>query len=109
MLESAWLFTGGVAVLMTVLTLLAMSIFSPTQQHGDAVTIVLGVAGFIAWGVWTYGTLDVRVVADATVFQFQMPVLTFFGIMMAIIPGYAAFTGPINVIGRYRDAGPRDI
>lgn len=94
MLESAWLFVGGLAVLATVGTLLVQD---------DGLAIVAGVAGAVTWGVWTYGTLDIVVVGDSVTYTFTMPALTLLGVMFALVPSYVALTGPVELVGRARN------
>lgn len=91
MLESAWLFIGLVAILATALTVI-------TSDDGTA--IMAGVVGFITWGFFAFGSLDVRVVGDAVTYSFSMPAVTIFAVMMAMGPGYIALTGPIEIIAR---------
>jgi len=82
MLESGWLFVGGVAVLFV---------------QDDGLAIIGGTAGTITWGVWTYGTLNVRVVGDAVTYTFTMPALR---IALALVPAYIALTGPVELVQR---------
>lgn len=94
MLQSAFLFVGVVALLMS-----GVAILTPDE----GIAIVSGVVGFIAWGLIAYGSFDIRVVGDSTVYSFTQPSVALFGIMMALIPGYIALTGPINIIQRAKD------
>jgi len=91
MLESGWLFTGALAVLATGAALLVSD---------DGLAIVTGTGGVVTWGVWTYGTINVEVVADSTTYTFAMPELTLLGIMMALLPAYIALTGPVELVAR---------
>lgn len=91
MLESGWLFVGVVAILATALALFT---------DDDGVAILAGTAGTITWGVWTYGTLNVRVVGDSVTYTFTMPSLTLLGIMLALLPAYIALTGPVELVAR---------
>lgn len=102
MLESAFLFVGTIAFIWTALTLGVAMVVSPTDSKGDAAVMVGGVVGFVLWGVWTYGTLNIEVVGDSTTFQFQHPELAILGVVMALIPGYLALEGPINLYERHR-------
>jgi len=106
MLESAWLFVGTVAVLSTGAAVLA-PVLSPSD--GDVLAIVLGVAGFVSWGVWTYGTLNIVVVGESVTYSFAQPSLTLLGVMLALVPGYVALTGPVEVVSRARDGDMRDV
>jgi hypothetical protein len=69
-----------------------------------------GIVGFVLWGVWTFGTLNIEVANGTTVYTFTHPELTLLGIVMALVPGYIALTGPIDLIYRaVDDPGQRDI
>jgi len=91
MLQSGWLFVGLVAILATALALFT---------DDDGLAIIGGTAGTITWGVWTYGTLNVRVVGDAVTYTFTMPSLTLLGIALALLPAYIALTGPVELVQR---------
>lgn len=93
MLESAWLFVGAVAILATGLALY-------TTDNG--VAMMMGTLGFITWGVWTFGSLDVRVVGDSVTYSFTMPAVTLLGIVLALVPGFIALTGPLDLVTRAR-------
>jgi hypothetical protein len=100
MLESGWLFLGCVATLVTAGTVL-------TTDDGWA--IVLGVVGFVSWGMFAYASLDVVAVGDAVTYNFTLPVMTLFGVMMSLLPGYIALTGPVDLITGYRSATADDL
>jgi len=103
MWASAWLFVGAIAFIWTLVTLLAAAYADPTDNTGDGLTIIGGTIGFILWGVWTYGTLEVEVVSNGTELTFVSPELTILGVAMALIPGYLALTGPIELVNRARE------
>jgi len=103
-LETGWLFVGCVAVLAT-----AGAVLAPLRFDDDVVAMVLGIAGFVSWGVWTYGTLDVVVVGESVTYTFSMPALTLFGVCMALIPGYVGFVSPIEVVARAREGDVREL
>ena len=94
MIAQAWLFVGGVAILASGLALLT---------DDDGLATLTGILGFVAWGVWTYGALDVNVVRDATVYGFSEPAVAILGIAFALVPGWIALTGPIEIVSRYRN------
>lgn len=106
MLESAWLFTGVIGILATASTIYFAAANSPED---DAVVIASGAMGFITWGIWTYGTLNVEVVDGGAEFTFTMPELTLLGVALALIPGVLALTGPTEIVSRYRDGDPREL
>lgn len=102
MILSAWLFVGCIAFVWTLVTLLAAVYFDPQDSSGDGLSIIAGTIGFVLWGVWTYGTLEISVVSNGTELTFTHPELTILGVSMALIPGYIALTGPIDLINRAR-------
>jgi len=102
MLESGWLFVGGVAVLATAAAVLTTD---------DGVAIVAGVAGALSWGIWSFGTLNVEVVdgAGGTI-TFTSPALTLLGVAFALLPLFVALTGPVALVDRARGgASPEDL
>jgi len=103
MILSAWLFVGAIAFLWTLVTLGAAALADPRDTQGDGLTIIGGTIGFVLWGVWTYGTLEISVVSNGTELTFVHPELTILGVAMALIPGYLALTGPIELINRARE------
>jgi len=110
MLESAWLFIGFIALSVTAVAVLTQTQGAALIPNDDGVAIVSGTVGFVSWAIWTYGTLDVEVVSDAGVEVFSMPSVTFFGIVMALIPAYVALTGPAEIIAsRYKDPRAEDL
>lgn len=109
MLESGWLFVGRVAFVWTLVTVLGAVLVEPTDKAGDWLVTVGGGVGFVVWGVWTFGSLDVEVVSGGTVVTLAHPELTILGVVMAIIPGYLALTGPIEMISRARDTHMEDL
>jgi len=109
MLESGWLFTGVVAVLLTVLALLTQTSAVRHFGQADGISIVLGALGTIAWGIFAYGSLDVVVVDGGVTIAFTMPTLTLLSIAMSIVPIYVMLTGPYEILSqRYQDMDPQD-
>lgn len=109
MLESAWLFVGAVAFGWTAITVIG-AVVLPSEGAGDALATVGGVVGLVLWGVWTFGALNVVVVGEAVTFRFSHPSLALVGIAMALVPGYIALTGPIELVTRAMDGTrPKDI
>jgi hypothetical protein len=111
MLESAFLFVGVIAFGWTLVTMYAAVMAHSGDSTGDAVAMMAGIVGFVLWGVWTFSTLNVDVVTDSgTIVTVANPELTLLGIVMALVPGYIALTGPIDLIYRaVDDPGQRDI
>lgn len=110
MLESAWHFVGVVAILATGIAVSTKTAVAGAYPNDDGIAIFSGIVGFLSWGTWTYGTLAVDIVTNtgSTVTQ-SMPALTYFGIAMALVPGYIALTGPAEIISRYRDPQTKDV
>lgn len=90
MLESAWLLIAAAGIAVTALALLS---------DDEAVAMVLGAVGVIAWLMVAYGALDVRVVGDSVTYTFQMPAVTIFAVAMALIPAFVLIAGPPNLLG----------
>lgn len=110
MLESAWLFVGTIAFLWTVLAVAAMVYADANNSQADGLVSNAGVIGFVLWGVWTFGTLQIEVVAsDSTTIEFTHPELTILGVALALVPGYIALTGPIELLQRARNPSPDDL
>lgn len=100
MLSTAWVMVGLVAILSTVGAVL-------TSDNG--VAIVAGVVGFITWGIWSFGALDVTVVSSGGVETFSMPEIAFLGLMLALLPAYIALTGPVEIVARARSGDVDDL
>lgn len=109
MLESAWLFVGRIAFGWTVLTLIGAVYFDADDDTGDGLAMIAGVVGFVLWGVWTFGTLEVEFVEGSTTYAFSHPSLTILGVVLALVPGYIAMTGPIELLNRARQPSTDDI
>lgn len=93
MILSAWLFVGTVAVLASGVALATAK---------NEIAIMSGIVGFITWGVWTFGALNLEIVRDATVYTFSVPEVAILGVALALIPAYIAFTGPVEMVGKAR-------
>lgn len=100
MLESAWLFTGALATITTLGAVLTTD---------DGLAILTGTLGFILWGLWAYGTIDLVVVADTTTYTYSMPELTIVGVAVSLLPAYIALTGPLELISRWRNPQTQDV
>lgn len=90
MLESAWLLMAIVALTVSGLALLT---------DDDALAVVLGAVGVVAWGMVAYGSLDVRVVGDSVTYTFSMPAVTIFAVICSLVPGFVLVAGPPNLLG----------
>jgi hypothetical protein len=108
MLQGAWLFIGFAALLMTLGTLAIAAVSTP-QGAGDALTMVGGTVGFLLWAMWAVGALSVTTYSGGSEFTNSHPELAVLGVALAMVPGYLALTGPIDLIGRYRNAGTNDL
>lgn len=110
MLESAWLFTGVVAVLTTGVALSTQTPTVAQNPQADGIAIMSGIAGFISWGIVAFGSLNIEVVTqDGTVEVFALPEIALLAVMFALAPGYIALTGPADIIARSRDPSSRDV
>lgn len=104
MQQTIWLFIGGVGVLTTLGTVLAAA-------YDDVMMIVGGLLGFVVWGVWTYGSLNVEKVTGngCCVVSWSSPAVTLLGVMLALIPAWFALTGGPDLFRKYRDPDAEDI
>lgn len=98
MLQNAWLFVGVLAILATGAAVLT---------DDDGIAIASGSLGFVAWAIWSYGALNV--VVGETGETWTMPELTMLGVALALIPGYIALTGPVEIISRARDTDLQEV
>lgn len=105
MYETHFLFLGTIAFLWTVLTALAASVLETADNSQDALAMVAGVIGFILWGVWSFAALNVQVIAggQTTATTYSSPELAIVGVMLALVPGWIALTGPFELVSRWRD------
>lgn len=109
MLKSAFLFIGSIAFVWTVITLVAAVYADSNTNTGDGLATISGVVGFVLWGVWTFGTLNIIVIDGGISYRYPQPSLTIVGIMLALVPGYIALTGPIELVSRVRDTRMDDV
>lgn len=110
MLESAWLFTGVLAILSTGVALSTQTQTVAQGPQADGIAIMSGIAGFISWGIFAFGSLNVEVVAqDGSVNAFALPEVTLLAVMFALVPGLIALTGPTDIIARSRDPDTREV
>lgn len=110
MLKIGWIVITVVAMGATAIALSTKSEGAALWPNDDGVAIFAGVVGFVSWGFWTYGTLNIEIVTETgTVVSQSMPAVTYFGLMMMLIPGYIALTGPVDIIRRSRNATLDDL
>jgi hypothetical protein len=100
MLQLTMLFVGALAALVSM---------AAVVTDDDGIAIVAGTAGTVAWAVFIYGALNVRVVTDSGVESTTMPGVAIVGLMLAVVPLFIALTGPTELVSRARDAGPDDL
>lgn len=100
MLQSAWLFIGAIALIATI---------SAVYTTQDGIAVISGVAGFLAWGVFTFGAFQVRVVTQCCVFTRTMPAAAILAVALSLIPAYIALTGPIELVARARNPDMEDV
>lgn len=91
MLDVAWLFLGGIAAVASVVAVVT---------DDNAIAVVAGVIGCLAWLLWSFAAYGGVETADGT--TFQMWPLALFGTALALVPGVIALTGPVELFG---DAG----
>lgn len=109
MLESGWLFLGRIAFVWTLLALLGAVYLDDRDETADGLIIVAGAVGVVLWGVWTFGALNIEVVDGGVAYEFTHPELAIVSVVMGVISGYLALTGPFDIILRARDAELRDL
>lgn len=90
MLQSAWLLLGLLGAGATALAAL--------RERDDGLMLVFGAVGFVAWGLFAYGALEVEVVGDAVTYSFSMPAVAMFGVLAALVPGYLVLVGPAELV-----------
>lgn len=100
MLAMAWVFVGVVALLATI---------GGVLTEDDGVAIVAGVVGFVSWGIWTFGALDLQVASSGGLQTVSMPELALLGVALALLPGYIALTGPVQIISRAKSGNVDDL
>jgi len=110
MLESAWLFSGVLAILTTGVAVSTQPQTVAQGPQSDGIAIMSGIAGFITWGVFAFGSLNVEVVAqDGSINSFALPEITILAVMFSLVPGLIALTGPADIIARSRDPDTRNV
>lgn len=109
MLQSAWLLIALIALSTTAVAVSTKSKGAAIWPNDDGVAIMSGVVGFISWGMVAFGAFDIRVVGDSVTYTFTMPYVAIFAVMMALIPGYIALTGPATIIRRSLDTTTEDL
>jgi hypothetical protein len=107
-LESAWLFLGILGTFWQFLALSSMIYFNP-QGEGSIVQFFTAVLAFICYGVFTYGSLSVRVVGDAVTYEFTMPSVTLVGVALTVSAGFLVLSEPLDAVNQYRGATQEDL
>lgn len=108
MFVDAWIQVGRIAVVLTLATV-TLAAVSDAEGGGESLATFLGVAGFVTWAVWTFGALNVAVQSGGTETVYQHPSIAILGVVLALVPGYIALTGPFEVVARARDGDLRDV
>lgn len=110
MLLAVWLFVGVVAILSTGVALATQTSVARTMGDADSIAIVSGIIGFIAWGYWSFGAIELEVVTDSgSTVTFNLPEIALLGVALAILPGLIALTGPTDLIQRARQPESREL
>jgi len=110
MLESAWLFVGVVSILATGVAVGTQTELLGASTNADGIAILSGIVGFVSWGVWTFGTLEIETPIEGNPdLVFASPALTFLGIVLMLVPGWIALTGPIEIASRYKQPESKDV
>jgi len=101
MYVSAWLVLSALTLLWTG-ALLFLATRTDTDVAG--VTTLAGIVGVILWLVWSYSALQIQVPSDdtSTEIVYSHPELALVGLLVAWLPAYLAFTGPFELVKRYR-------
>jgi hypothetical protein len=104
----AWLALTALVLLWT-----AALLFLATRTDTDVagVTTLAGVIGMVLWLVWAYGALEIQVPSEDTTAEitYSHPELALVGLLMAWLPAYLAFTGPFEILRRYRQGEIDDV
>lgn len=101
MIESVFLFVGAIGIISTIAAVLT---------RDNAVAIMAGVLGFITWGLWAFGAFNIETVTNTgTIVTHSYAPLAYFGILLALVPGYIALTGPVDIINRARQPDAKDL
>lgn len=109
MLQSTWLMITFIALCATAVAVSMKTKAAGFVGNDNGVAIFSGVVGLISWGLVAYGSLNIVVVGDSVTHSFSMPSVTYFAIMMALIPAYVALTGPVEIISRARQPDAKDL
>jgi hypothetical protein len=110
MLESAWLFIGVVSLCATGVAVLCKTEGARLVPNDDSVAIASGTLGFVGWAIWTYGALNVQTPIEGTPeLVTAMPSVALFGVAIALVPGYIALTGPVDIVREYRRTDPDNL
>lgn len=100
MLVLIWVFLAALATIVS-----AVAIYTAD----DGIAILTGVIGFLTWGFCAFGALNLQRVMQSNVYTTSMPGVAMFCILLGLLPGYIALTGPFELIGRYRDGDSDDL
>jgi len=110
MLESAWLFSGALAILASGVAVSTQTQTGAQNPASDNIAIMSGIAGFVSWGIVAFGSLNIEVVTqDGTVASFALPEVTLLAVMFALVPGLIALTGPADTIESHLDPDRREV
>jgi len=101
MLLSAWLFIGFVALSSTGVALSTQTTAATQMPADDGIAIISGVLGFLSWAMWSFGAFNIEIATDSgSTLSYTLPPVAILGIVLALLPGYIALTGPAEIIRR---------
>jgi len=101
MLLRAWLFMGFVGISSTGVALSTQTTAAAKMPADDGIAIISGIVGFLSWGIWSFGAFNLEIATDAgSTLSYTIPSFAIFGIVLALLPGYIALTGPAEIIKR---------
>lgn len=92
MLDLAWLFIGLIGLVATI---------AAVATDENEIAIVAGLLGMFAWLLWSFGAYAGIETASGT--EYQMWPVALLGTAIALVPGFIALTGPIEILGNAYD------
>lgn len=96
MIYQGWLFVAAVGVLAAYVTL---------TTPEDDVAIMFGLVGLLTWGLFSYQSLYIEVLAGGKTdpITYSYPAMSIWGLAMAVTCLYVVINGPIGLIDQRRN------